>query len=186
MLLSIAMAFLKLGLFAIGGGAASLKLIEEEIVEGRGWVTHADFAAMVGGSYLFPGLTAVKVAGFIGQQVAGVSGLLIATIAFCTPGLVLGGVGFAWLMAHRTEPHVAKLITALQYAGVALMLAATWSLAINVLGTPQAGIGVAGLAPMIALALALLLFVAVAWLNLNAFVALVVFLLIFMSLPLKA
>ena len=62
----ILMSFGRIGLFSLGGGNAMLKLIQEECVENRGWLTAAEFSSLLGVSYVFPGLTAVKLSALIG------------------------------------------------------------------------------------------------------------------------
>ncbi|MBM3617904.1 MAG: chromate transporter, partial [Alphaproteobacteria bacterium] len=56
------LSFGQIGLFALGGGNSMLKLIEDECVNHRQWVTLEEYSEMVGVSYLFPGLTVVKLA----------------------------------------------------------------------------------------------------------------------------
>ena len=88
----ILLSFGRIGLFSLGGGKAMLKLIQEECVENRGWRTAAEFSSLLGVSYVFPGLTAVKLSALIGLKVAGVPGMLAGVLALNLPGLVLAFV----------------------------------------------------------------------------------------------
>jgi chromate transporter len=71
-------SFGQIGVFALGGGSGMLKLIEEECVENRRWLGAEEFTSLVGATFLFPGLTAVKLSALIGLKVAGLPGLVVA------------------------------------------------------------------------------------------------------------
>src|SRR6516165_2256233 len=74
----IALSFLRLGMFAFGGPAAHIAMMEEEFVQRRGWVSHADFLDMLGASNLIPGPSSTEMAIHIGHQRAGWRGLIVA------------------------------------------------------------------------------------------------------------
>lgn len=122
-------SFGQIGLFALGGGHSMLKLIEDEVVHQRGWMALDEFAALVGSSFLFPGLTAVKVAGLVGLKVAGVPGLCIGILGITLPGIVLAAIFYSVIIAHKENPMVKKLLLLMQYGAVALLGAALFSLA---------------------------------------------------------
>jgi chromate transporter len=67
-------SFGQIGVFALGGGSGMLKLIEEECVDNRGWLRAEEFTSLVGATFLFPALAAVKLAALIGLKVAGCPG----------------------------------------------------------------------------------------------------------------
>lgn len=123
------LSFGQIGLFALGGGNSMLKLIEEEAVDQRGWLALEEFSALVGSSFLFPGLTAIKVAGLIGLKVAGIPGLLVSIVGITLPGLLLSAIFYTAIMTHREHPVVKKLLVLMQYGAVALLGAALFSLA---------------------------------------------------------
>ena len=74
-------SFGRIGALSLGGGNAMTKLIEEECVNSRGWLTVSEFGEMFGLCFLFPGLTQVKVAAMIGMRVAGLAGVSAARSA---------------------------------------------------------------------------------------------------------
>jgi chromate transporter len=77
--------FVLISLIAFGGGQAALPLVERLAVQDTGWLSPATFGAAVAFSYLTPG-PVLMIATFVGQQVAGLSGALAATIgAFLAP-----------------------------------------------------------------------------------------------------
>ena len=75
--------------FLLGGGHSMLKLIEDECVGNRAWLTIEQFSALTGVTFLFPGLTAVKLSALVGLKVAGVPGLIAGVAALNLPGLLL-------------------------------------------------------------------------------------------------
>lgn len=130
-LLTILYSFTKIGLISLGGGNSMLKLLEYEAVNYRHWVSPEEFVAMVGTSFIFPGLTAVKLSALIGYKAAGISGLLIAVFALNLPGLLMAALGYHWLSSHN-GPITRKIMIAVQYGALALLAAATFSIAQSV------------------------------------------------------
>lgn len=122
------LSFGQIGLFALGGGNSMLKLIEDECVNHRRWVTLEEYSEMVGVSYLFPGLTVVKLAGLIGMKTGGVIGLIISVVGITLPGLILAAAFYAVVLSYRENPYVKKLLILMQYAAFSLFAAALYSL----------------------------------------------------------
>lgn len=110
-----------------------LKLLEYEAVTYRHWVAPEEFVGMVGSSFLFPGLTAVKLAALIGYKAAGYSGLVLAVACLNLPGLILAFLGYQWLTSHD-GPVSRKIMIAVQYGSLALLAAASFSIAQGVVG----------------------------------------------------
>lgn len=132
-LLHIIYSFGKIGLISLGGGNSMLKLLEYEAVDYRHWVGNEEFVGMLGTSFLFPGLTAVKLAALIGYKAAGLLGLFLAVISLNLPGLIMAILGYHWLTTHD-GPVTRKIMISVQYGGLALLAAATFSVAQGVVG----------------------------------------------------
>ena len=98
-----------------------LKMISEEAVGLRCWLSDDDFSALLGMTFLFPGLTACKLSGMIGYRVAGLAGLIIAALAINVPGIVLTSVGFLFLLNYQSAPLVKELLLAMQFGAMALI-----------------------------------------------------------------
>ncbi|WP_131777473.1 chromate transporter [Legionella impletisoli] len=131
-LLAILISFGKIGLISLGGGNSMLKLLEYEAVEYRQWIGQEEFIEMVGSTFLFPGLTAVKLSALIGYKAAGVSGLILAVACLNLPGLLLALAGYTWLTSHN-GPITRKIMIAVQYGALALLAAASFSIAQGVI-----------------------------------------------------
>lgn len=109
-----------------------LKLLETEAVNYRHWVGQEEFIAMLGTSFLFPGLTGVKLAALIGYRAAGALGLIFAVLALNLPGLIMAIAGYRWLNSH-SGPVTRKIMIGVQYGALALLAAATLSVAQGVI-----------------------------------------------------
>ena len=88
-LVRLFVSYLKIGFFGFGGGYAMLSLIHSEVVEHNGWLTNAEFADIVAVSQMTPGPIAINSATYIGYEVAGVWGSVVATVAVCLPALTI-------------------------------------------------------------------------------------------------
>lgn len=131
-LLALLMSFGKIGLLSLGGGNSMLKLIEYEAITRNHWIDKEEFIRMIGSSFLFPGITAVKLSALIGYKIAGFAGLLLTTLALNLPGLIMTTIGYGLLASHG-GPVAEKFMTIVQYGALALLAAATFSIAQDIL-----------------------------------------------------
>jgi chromate transporter len=120
-LYKIFISFGRIGLFALGGGNGMIKMISKEAVNIRKWFSIDEFGSLLGMTYLFPGLTACKLSGMIGYRVAGLAGLIVATLAINVPGIILTAIGFLFLLSYTDVPVVKELLLAMQFAAMALI-----------------------------------------------------------------
>lgn len=86
MLLELFLSFLKVGLFSFGGGMVAITLISQEVVASKAWLTASVFNDLIAIAESTPGPIAVNAATFVGMQLAGIPGAVIATIAAVLPG----------------------------------------------------------------------------------------------------
>lgn len=82
-------SFFKIGLFSIGGGYASLPLIEKEVVELHGWLTMTEFTDIITISQMTPGPVAINTSTFVGTQIGGLLGAIVATLGCVTPSFII-------------------------------------------------------------------------------------------------
>jgi len=172
-LYKLALIFGKIGLFSFGGGNSMLFLIQEECVDKNHWLKTEDYTSMMGMSFIFPGLTAVKVAGMIGYQVAGVAGLAVSVLALNLPGMLLMLGCYTLITTYQANPLVAKTMTAMRYAAVVMIAAVIYSFIME-LGK--------GYFSIMAAVLSVIYFVMIAVFNTNAILSLIGFLGIFVWL----
>lgn len=82
-------SFFQVGLFSIGGGYAAMPLIQDQVVDIHPWLTMTGFADIMAIAEMTPGPIALNAATFVGIQVAGLPGALIATIGCLFPSCVI-------------------------------------------------------------------------------------------------
>ena len=89
LLLKLYLVFAKIGLTTFGGGYAMLPILQDEIVEKRGWATEEELTDYYAIGQCTPGIIAVNTATFIGGKYLGVAGGIIATLGFVTPSIII-------------------------------------------------------------------------------------------------
>lgn len=81
--------FFKIGLFTFGGGYAMLPLLEREVVEDKGWISHDQILDYYAIGQVTPGIIAVNTSTFCGYSQAGVPGAILASLGFITPSIIV-------------------------------------------------------------------------------------------------
>ncbi|MDR1293000.1 MAG: chromate transporter [Clostridiales Family XIII bacterium] len=87
-ILTLFLKFMLIGVFTIGGGYASLPLIERYIVDG-GLMTMPQFTDLVALSQMTPGPIFINAATFSGMNIAGIGGAAAATIGSVVPSFII-------------------------------------------------------------------------------------------------
>jgi len=128
-LVSLALAFLKLGTIAFGGPAAHIALMEEEFVRRRGWLTQQEFLDRLGAANLIPGPSSTEMAIFIGHRQRGWPGLIVAGCCFIIPAAFLVGAIAAAYVRFGALPQVGGVLYAVKPVVIAVVLHAFWKLA---------------------------------------------------------
>ena len=82
-------SFFQIGLFSIGGGYAAMPLIQNQVVDTHPWLTMTQFADIMTIAEMTPGPIAINAATFVGIQVAGLPGAIIATAGCIVPSCVI-------------------------------------------------------------------------------------------------
>jgi len=85
LLIDLFLSFFQIGLLSFGGGYAAMPLIKEQVVELHGWLSMSGFADIITIAEMTPGPVAINCATFVGIQVAGIPGAVIATLGCITP-----------------------------------------------------------------------------------------------------
>lgn len=81
--------FMKIGGFTLGGGAAMIPLMEQQVVTRHQWLTHSEFMDIMAVSQATPGVFAVNMASHIGYKVGGIRSGIIASLGVVFPSLVI-------------------------------------------------------------------------------------------------
>ena len=121
--LSLFWEFFKTGLFATGGGMATLPFLYR-MSETKGWFTAAQLADMVAVSESTPGPIGVNMATYVGFTTAGIPGSLIATIGLVTPSIIVILIIARILQKFRSNKTVDAAFYGLRPCSVGLIAAA--------------------------------------------------------------
>ena len=79
-LIELFLTFLKLGLFAIGGGPTMLTLLQGELVEKKKWLSNDELMEMTAIAESTPGPIAINLATYLGYKQGGFFGALLSTL----------------------------------------------------------------------------------------------------------
>lgn len=115
--------FFKTGLFAIGGGMATLPFLKD-IGASTGWFTQTDLMNMLAVSESTPGPVGINMATYVGYTVGGVPGAVVATIGEVTPSIIVILIVAAMLAKFRDSRYVANAFYGLRPASTGLIAAA--------------------------------------------------------------
>jgi chromate transporter len=108
LLLQIARVFALLSLVSIGGANAVLPEIRRQVVVVQAWMNDATFANVFAISHAAPGPNIILVS-LVGWQLAGVAGLLVATLAIMIPSCTLAFTA-GRLVARWSERRWVRLL----------------------------------------------------------------------------
>ncbi|MFI3303208.1 MAG: chromate transporter [Rikenellaceae bacterium] len=122
--LQLLLCYLKIGFFGFGGGYAMLSFIYHEVVVNHGWVTGGELADIIAISQMTPGPIAINSATYIGYQVGGLLGAVIATIAVCTPAMTLMILITRYFLLLRGNPYVENIVRMMKPVVVGMIGAA--------------------------------------------------------------
>ena len=132
--LQLFLEFAKISLVCVGGGYASMPLIQSTVVDTYHWLTLPEFIDIFTISQMTPGPIGINAATFAGMKIAGVAGAICATMGFVTPSIFLcialakiifkyGDLGAIHGILNGLRPAVMALIAA---ACVSFILLAVW------------------------------------------------------------
>ncbi len=115
--------FFKTGLFAVGGGMATIPFLSE-MAERTGWFSQAMLADMIAVGESTPGPIGVNTATYVGYTVAGIPGGLVATFGLVLPSFLIILIVAAFLKAFRTNKYVERVFYGIRPASVGMIGAA--------------------------------------------------------------
>lgn len=115
--------FFKTGLFAVGGGMATLPFLYS-MSDTTGWFSHAQLADMIAVSESTPGPIGVNMATYVGFATAGVPGAVVATLGLITPSVIIILIIARVLAAFRQNKYVDAAFYGLRPCSVGLIAAA--------------------------------------------------------------
>ncbi len=124
LLLTLFFEFFKTGLFAVGGGMATLPFLYDMSARHPDWFTTAQLADMIAVSESTPGPIGVNMATYVGFRTAGVLGGLITTLGLVAPSVIIILIVARVLKQFRENRYVDAAFYGLRPCSVGLIAAA--------------------------------------------------------------
>lgn len=125
-LLTLCLEFFKTGLFAVGGGLATLPFLSE-MADKYPWFTHEQLADMIAVSESTPGPIGVNMATYVGFLVFGIPGAILATLSLVLPSLIIIVIVAKMMNKYMNNKYVQWAFSGLRPAVTGLIAAAGWS-----------------------------------------------------------
>ena len=124
LLLTLFFEFFKTGLFAVGGGMATLPFLYDMSARHPDWFTTAQLADMIAVSESTPGPIGMNMATYVGFRTAGVLGGLVATLGLAAPSVIIILIVARVLKQFRENRYVDAAFYGLRPCSVGLIAAA--------------------------------------------------------------
>lgn len=128
--LELFLRFFFVGLFAIGGGLATVPFLQS-MGEATGWFNQSDIADMIAISESTPGPIGVNMATYVGYQsgevfgvAGGIFGGIIATLGLITPSIIVIVIVARMLQKFKDSKYVEYAFYGLRAASIALVASA--------------------------------------------------------------
>lgn len=119
--------FFKTGLFALGGGLATVPFLQR-MVETHGWMTQAELMNSIAAGESIPGPIGVNAATYVGFHAGGVLGAAVATLALVLPSVIVIIFVAQAVARFRNAPLVQKLFSVLRPVSLGLIAATALSM----------------------------------------------------------
>ena len=120
----VAAVFFKLGMFAFGGPAAHIAMMEHEVVTKRAWMTREHYLDLIGATNLIPGPNSTEMTMHCGYQRAGKKGLFVAGISFIFPAVFITAILGYLYVNYGALPQIQPFIKGLQPAVLVIIASA--------------------------------------------------------------
>ena len=112
--------FFKTGLFAIGGGLATIPFLYDMSAR-TGWFSSSDISNMLAVSESTPGPIGVNMATYVGYHVGGLLGGIVSTLALVLPSVIIILMVARALKAFRDNVYVKNVLYGIRPASLAMI-----------------------------------------------------------------
>lgn len=124
--------FFKTGLFALGGGLATIPFLSE-MIEKYHWFTTSMLTDMIAVSESTPGAIGINMATYTGYHIAGIPGGIIATLGLVAPSIIVICIVARFLKRFKDSSIVQSIFYGIRPAVTALIASAGISIFITAL-----------------------------------------------------
>lgn len=124
--------FFKTGLFAVGGGLATIPFLTE-ISNKYGWYSLSDLSTMIAVSESTPGPMGVNMSTYVGFSQYGILGGIVMTLSLVAPSIIVICIIANFLEKFKEAKIVQDIFSGLKPAVVAFIAAATIDILVTTL-----------------------------------------------------
>ncbi len=114
--------FFKMGIFTFGGGYAMLPILKSEAVEKRKWISEEELLNYYSIGQCTPGIIAVNAASFIGYQLRGFWGMILATLGVISPSIMIILLVAMLLRQYMDNQYVQWAFDGIRVSVIALII----------------------------------------------------------------
>ncbi len=129
--------FFKTGLFAVGGGLATLPFLKD-IAQKYGWFSVSELTDMLAVSESTPGPIGINMSTYAGFHAAGIAGALVATASLVLPSYLIILIVSRFLEKFRDSPLVNNIFYGIRPATTGLIAGAMYEVFVLSLFDTQA------------------------------------------------
>lgn len=122
-LIELFLTFFKIGLFAVGGGLATLPFLYE-LANSNAWISVEDISNLVAISESTPGPLGINMATYVGFLKSGVAGSVIASVGLVVPSIIIIVIIARFLDKFKDSRIVQDVFYGLRAASCALIAVA--------------------------------------------------------------
>jgi chromate transporter len=112
------LSFLQVGALSFGGGYAAMPLIQEQVVNLHSWLSMSEFTNLITIAEMTPGPIAAT---FVGMQIAGILGAVIATLGCILPSCIIVTLLAYVYMKYRNMSLLQGTLASLRPAVVSMI-----------------------------------------------------------------
>jgi chromate transporter len=126
--LLIAWAFLKIGLFAIGGGLVTVPFLFD-LAEQYGWFNNQELTDIIAIAGSLPGPVGINMAAYAGFYAANLGGGILAPLCEALPSMLIIYIIARLLNKWHENKYVQKVLDGIKPAVLTLIVYAAWAVA---------------------------------------------------------
>ena len=146
-LIKLVWEFVLIGFLSYGGGIGMISYIQK-VMGNKGWLTMEQFSDMIALSQVTPGPIAINIATYVGYNVGGIVGAILATLALIAPSFLLVFLTIKFFCKYLEKNWMKSILGGLRVVVLALIVAAIIPL-VKVAFVTEGGIWWLGIIPLI-------------------------------------
>jgi len=129
-------AFLKIGMFTIGGGYAMIPIMQRVIVDEKKWMNESEMTDCLAVSQALPGAIAINAATYVGRKKSGFLGSALSTLGVILPSFICITLIVLLLGKIGDNSYVEGALTGIRAAACGLITVVAYRMGRQLLSGP--------------------------------------------------